>query len=343
MRKALKITGIVLGSMVLLLFVAKFIADATYFNNYDPSLAFNTNVLEVTDVDKMGEVFGIERPQRFQRMKLQFQSRPGEMIPTLIHWPLDRKGKVPVIVFMHGIGQKKEFIGEISTPFNEAGFAMACFDQIMQGERKVKGALAQAVAFRQRPWRTINDARRLIDYLCTHPDIDSERIYLVGASYGAITGCTVVAKEERIRAAIMVVGGGNINVLLDAPLIKGEVAKAAHPIVHTLVKPIVRYIMAPADPINYASNTSPTPVLFQNGSQDTLVSPEAGKELFKAAGEPKEIRWYPCDHPGLKREEGPIIVQILDEGLEWLLDQDKPFRDGATPPGDATGELRAAA
>ena len=43
-------------------------------------------------------------------------------------------------------------------------------------------------------------------------------------------------------------------------------------------------------------------------------------------GEPKEIRWYPCDHPGLRDEDAPIIVQILDEGLEWLLEIDAQFR-----------------
>jgi len=205
---------------------------------------------------------------------------------------------------------------------------MACFDQSMQGERKINGGyLQQAIAFRQRPWKTINDGRRLIDYLQTHPDIDPERIYLVGASYGAITGSSLTAFDKRIKAADLVVGGANIRVLLDAPLIKNGVHQ---PILHWFGKQIVAFIMQPADPMNWVSGTKGTPVLMQNGSIDTLVSPDAGKELYKYLGEPKEIRWYPCDHPGLDKTQAKIVLQILDEGLVWLQAQDKQYQQKIT-------------
>lgn len=341
MRKVFKIIGIVIGVIVALLLASKLVADFTYFNHYDPGLPFHTQVEEVRDVTEPIKVFDIERERDYQRIKFSFESRPGDRVPALLTMPRTHKGKVPVIIFLHGIGQKKEFLDEITTPFNKAGFAMVCFDQIMQGERASrKGALGTAIDFRQRPWKTINDTRRLIDYLQTHPDIDPERIYLVGASYGAITGCTVVAQEDRIKAAIMVVGGGNIKVLLNAPLIRNNMPGWAH----FLAKQAVYFMMYPADPVRYAAQTAPTPLLFQNGAEDTLVTPDAGRELFNAAGEPKEMRWYPCDHPGLVRSQGPIIIQILDEALEWLIEQDKPHREaGAAPETVRADSPRAAA
>lgn len=340
MRKILKTIGMVLGLLLVVLLAVKLVSDFTYFNNYDPKLPFNTKIEDVTVVTEPITIFGIEREREYERKKFSFESRSGDRVPTLMTLPRERKGKVPVIIFLHGIGQKKEFLDEISTPFNKAGFAMVCFDQIMQGERSSRsGALGSIFDFRQRPWKTINDTRRLIDYLQTDPDIDPERIYLVGASYGAITGCTVVAKEDRIKAAIMVVGGGNIKVLLDAPLIRNNMPGWAH----FLAKHLVYFIMYPADPVRYAAQTSPTPLLFQNGAEDTLVTPDAGRELFNAAGEPKEMRWYPCDHPGLVRTQGPIIIQILDEALEWLLERDKPYREAAPETGAADSPLAAAA
>lgn len=328
MRKALKIIGGVLLSIVVLLLVFKIWADATYFNDYDPTLPFNAQVRESAIVNDTIELFGISRPRRFERIIFTIESRPNETIPVLLTLPVERSGPVPLIIFLHGIGQSKGFLEQICTPFNEKGFAMACFDQSMQGERKVQGGLwKQAVAFRKRPWKTINDARRLIDYFQTYPEIDSRRIYLVGASYGAITGTTLMAFDPRIRASVLVVGGAYIRTMLDAPLIKNGINNS---LLHWLGKQVVSFIMNPADPIHYAKGTAGRPVLMQNGSEDVLVTPEAGKKLYEALGEPKEIRWYPIDHPGLRKEDATTIVQMLDEGLEWLLEQDKPFKESTT-------------
>jgi len=330
MRKIFTIIGGVIGILILLLLVYKVIMDKNYFADYDPKLPFNAQVSETGIVDSTVDFFGITRPRRFVKVLFTMTTRPGETMPVLLTLPVERQGKLPAIVFLHGIGQSKGFLEEICTPFNEAGFAMACFDQSMQGGRKVKGGwLAQATAFRKRPWKTVNDARRLIDYLQTHPEIDPERIYLIGASYGAITGSIVTSLDKRVRAADLVVGGANIPVMLSAPFIKESVGNSA---LHWFGKQIVSSIMKPADPRHYVMRTAGTPVLMQNGSIDRLVSPQAGEELYRALGEPKEIRWYPCDHPGLgAKSEASIIVQILDEGLAWLLEKDKPFRKDGAP------------
>lgn len=336
MRKFFKIIGALLIAFVLVIIIAKTWADRTYFNEYDKNLPFNVKVTGSEIKNETVEFFGITRPIHFEKVLFSIDARPGEPIPVIMTMPVERKAKLPVIIFLHGIGQSKGFIEEICTPFNDAGFAMACFDQSMQGERKIKGegiskALATVKAFRQRPWKTINDGRRLIDYLQTHPEIDPRRIYLVGASYGAITGTTLTAFDKRIRAAVLVVGGANIKVMLDAPLIKNGINNAP---LHWFAKNLVSWIMKPADPKNYAHMTAGTPVLMQSGSEDTLVTPAAGEELYKALGEPKEIRWYPCDHPGLRKGDAQIVVQILDEGRDWLIQQDKPFRapDELPPP-----------
>ncbi len=336
MRKLLKIVGGLLIALVLIITIAKVWADKTYFDDYDKNLPFNVKVTGSEVKDETVDFFGITRKIHFEKVLFSIDARPGEPIPVIMTMPVERKTKLPVIVFLHGIGQSKGFIEEICTPFNDAGFAMTCFDQSMQGERKIRGegiskTLATVKAFRQRPWKTINDGRRLIDYLQTHPEIDPERIYLVGASYGAITGTTLTAFDKRIRAAVLVVGGANIKVMLDAPLIKDGINNAP---LHWFAKNLVAWMMKPADPKNYAHMTAGTPVLMQSGSEDTLVTPAAGEELFKALGEPKEIRWYPCDHPGLRKEDVHIVVQILDEGRDWLLEQDKPFRaaDELPPP-----------
>ena len=316
MKKALKIIGGSLLAIIILLLVSKAVADKRYFSDYDPNLPFKTEIAEAKEqTDEENHV-------TYQRIKFYFEARPGERVPTLMALPQKMEGKVPCIIFLHGIGQKKEFLDQICAPFTENGFAIACFDQYMQGERDVEGALNEAIAFRKRPWKTVNDTRRLIDYLQTHPDIDPERIYLVGASYGAITGSTVTAFDKRIKASILIYGGGHIPTMLRAPLIREELGDTTV----NLLAPIVAYLLAPADPIRYAKDTSPTPVLFQNGSNDALVSPESAKRLQEAAGDPKEVTWYDSNHIGMLKEERHIVKEVLNDGLEWLLEKDKPYR-----------------
>jgi fermentation-respiration switch protein FrsA (DUF1100 family) len=231
------------------------------------------------------------------------------------------------------------------------GFAFVSFDQYTTGERKLEGKQSMfdgLGAFAQRPAKTINETRRLIDYLLTRPDIDPQRIYLVGASYGAITGSTVMAKDKRLRAGVLVYGGGDFTKLLDAyayhlstavalGLIDGKNLNPERPplpvltqaqerqvgMVLGLIKPFASHFLGVADPIHYADQISPTPVYFQNGTRDVLVAAAAGKALQDAAREPKKITWYESDHVGIDIEQ---TKQVLADGLKWLMEQDDQFR-----------------
>jgi fermentation-respiration switch protein FrsA (DUF1100 family) len=88
-------------------------------------------------------------------------------------------------------------------------------------------------------------------------------------------------------------------------------------------KPVVRYFLGVADPIHYVAQISPRRVYFQNGEHDVLVPAAAGRALQEAAQEPKKITWYDSDHVGINLEH---TKRVLEDGLEWLLQQDDPFR-----------------
>jgi len=311
MRLTFKVIAGILGGLLLLGLLVKANADRNYFSAYDANVPLNSNVLEQEDRADCA------------RTKLAFDSTPGEPIPTILNLPKERSGKVPCIVFLHGIGQEKEFVDEISPLFNKAGWAMTSFDQYSRGERKLpKDATPwqQLVAFRQRACKTVNDARRLVDYLQTRPEIDPERIYLVGASYGAITGSTAAAFDKRFKAVVLVYGGGNIRHLMNSDAINAEVGKGpAGWLLTDLLAAAARYVLAPADPVRYAHLIAPRPVLLQNGTKDVLISNDAAKALQDAVQEPKKITIYPGDHIGL---DEATVWKVLQEGLDWLKEQD---------------------
>ena len=324
----------------------KIITAANYFDNYDPKAPLNATELTSTELNQ-GDSARVGNLTKFT-----FDGYKGEKIPALLSLPASRGAKrLPAIIFLHGIGQDKNFLKAICSPFNQAGFAFASFDQYTRGERKLRqprSVLADLEAFVERPAKTINETRRLIDYLQSRPDIDPRRIYVVGASYGAVMGSTVLAKDKRVRAGVMVYGGGDFSKLTDSRanhlavaaalgLIDGRKLNPEKPPLPTLtpsqerqvgqvlglIKPLATHLLGEADPIHYAAQIAPTPVYFQNGTHDVLVPAAAGKALQEAAGEPKKITWYDSDHVGIDREQ---TLQVLRDALRWLLEQDDPLR-----------------
>lgn len=283
----------------------KVAADLRFFSAYDPDLPLNAQILEVDHLDD------------YLRVRFTYDTVPGESVPAVMTLPLEREDPVPCVVFLHGIGQDKRFLEEIAAPFNAAGFAIVSFDQYTRGERRLQdaSAMAQLFAFRQRAASTVNDTRRLVDFLEQYPDVDPDRIFLVGASYGAITGTTAAAFDERFQAVVLVYGGAGIGNLLDAPEIRNAAGRWIGP-----AKLIAHFLMWPADPIRYAHKIAPRPVLVQNGKEDRLIATEAAVALQEAVQEPKKITWYEGDHIGL---DEATVWKVLNEGIAWLQEHDE--------------------
>ena len=295
---------------------AKAYLDARYYDGYDPDLALDVE-------PRTDEIIHPEEAEApFRRIEVAFQGAPGVTVPARLALPLDADEPVPCIVFLHGIGQDRKFLDRIAGPFTQAGFAMATFDQLMRGERKLEddeSPLRVASAFYRRGALTVIEARRLIDYLRTRPDIAPDRIYLMGASYGAITGATAAAFDERFRAVALVYGGGNLPVLLGNRAAAEELGPW-----HDEAAGLVSWLLQTADPIHYVGRISPRPILFQNGTDDQLIPTAAAQALYDAAGEPKSITWYDGDHIGLDPD---TVRAVLDEALAWIQEIDADVRN----------------
>ena len=296
----------------------KLILDAQFFSGYDATLSLDAVIREQKTTDA------------YRREEILFTATQGSQIPALMVLPheADSQEPAPCIIFLHGIGQNKEFLDEIAEPFTRAGFAMITFDQYMRGERRLDdpGPLDEILAFRQRGALTVIETRRVVDYLETRADIDAERIYLVGASYGAITGSTAVALEPRIQAVVLVYGGGNMPSLMDSPMIRDELGAWAPFLIQ-----IASWYLAPADPIQYVHRIAPRPILFQHGRADSVVPPESAKALYEAAREPKTFYWYEGDHIGL---DEATVREVLNDALEWLQARDAQVLAGETLTAD---------
>jgi dienelactone hydrolase len=300
---------------VVALTATKLVLDANYFKGYDPAAPLEAAVVGIEERPDP-EVAAQEQAPAYKRVEFFYNGFRNGRVPALMAMPVEATDPLPCVVFLHGIGQSKGFLDEICIPFVKGGFAIVTYDQLMCGERKHRGAppLQQANEFRQRPAYTVMDTRRLIDYLQTREDIDPERIYLAGASYGAITGTTVAAMDRRIKAVVLCYGGGNIPKMLEARMVAQEIGGWM-----PLAKTLVWYLMSPADPLNYAEKIWPTPVFLQNGTDDCLIASEAAKALQEAVREPKKIKIYQGDHIGF---DIATVRLVLSDIVAWLQEQD---------------------
>lgn len=300
-RRAVAVSTAVLVGSLFAVSVVKARSDAAYFEGYDGAAPLNARVWD--DSASLD----------YRRIEFTFDGLPGQPVPAVLGVPKDGEA-FPSVIFLHGIGQDKSFHDEIAPIFTEAGFAIATFDQYTRGERKLDDAnlFEEALALRRRAALTVVETRRLVDYLVTRDDIDPDRIYLLGASFGAITGSTAAAFEPRIRAAVLTYGGGDFP-----KLFASREAKAALGPLHGPVAALTGYLMAPADPIQYVAGIAPRPVLLQNGEADGIIPPSAARALQDAAAQPKQVVWYDGDHIGLDEDH---VRRVLDDTIAWLRD-----------------------
>ena len=145
------------------------------------------------------------------------------------------------------------------------------------------------------------DARRLLDWLVTHPKVDASRMAAAGVSIGSIQAFLLAACDPRIRGGFYLMTGGNLpEVFYDSsetPVREFRDRRMEARGWKTREEWIagVRPLTEPVDPLTYAPYLDPHKQLIASGRFDTVIPSRYAQELWQALGQP---RWYklPCGH-----------------------------------------------
>jgi dienelactone hydrolase len=139
---------------------------------------------------------------------------------------------------------------------------------------------------------SIREARRLLDWLVTHPEIDRERIAAAGVSLGGMLSCVLHGVDERIRAGVFIMSGGGLaEILYDSTekpvrLFRDRLLGGLEdPSREAFVRWMRGYTQA-VDPLRYAPGIPPESVLLISGRFDRVVPRERSAALHRALGEP---------------------------------------------------------
>lgn len=295
--------ALVAGFAIGVLIAVKAWWDDRVFRGYDAGLPLETKVISRGERDG----FPVE--------KLEITGLAGERIPVHLIRPRAPDGeKMPCVVFLYGIGQNARFFERVAPIFARAGFAMVMPEQFQCGERRRRGIgiVREALALRERSSRIVPETRRVVDLLNQLPDIDERRISLIGASYGGITACSVLAQEPRFSSAALVMAGGDLPRLLRSLAISRQ---PDSPVLAPAVAGLMAWLLKPFEPLNFVAQVSPRPVLFLDVESDEMIDPACGRILFETAREPKDRRLYGGAHNAISEN---TVRRMLADALGWL-------------------------
>ncbi len=138
---------------------------------------------------------------------------------------LSPDGKLPAIVFVHGTGgvKKTAWSIKLATAFAQNGYIFLNFDYRGWGESDSKLVMLDAmpepdensmltVKARAVRWQMdfadqITDIRNAIAFIAGEPNVDRERIGILGTSYGGGLTTWIAAYDPRVRCAAVQVPG----------------------------------------------------------------------------------------------------------------------------------------
>jgi dienelactone hydrolase len=169
--------------------------------------------------------------------------------------------------------------------------------------------LRQFTAMRRAALDTPSATMLGVDYLYQRPDVDRDRIILVGGSLGALFAPAVAAADERITALALLFGAGDLFTLIDANL----------PLPDLVRQPVawgLSVVVSPLEPLKYIGRVAPRPVFMLNSTGDPRIPYRCSRLLQTAAGEPKTVRWIDTGHVHVQHKNFQQDVLVAVKG--WL-------------------------
>lgn len=271
---------------------------------YDPAAPLNADVRATFD--------STNPPSLSYTYTVKYTGGDNARVPGLLSIPVNRTGKVPCVILLHGLGGRKEDVFLLGVALARKGYASIAIDIAGHGERpKIGGKPVSELSvaeMRTLIGQTDADLRRAVDFLASREEIDGGRIGFLGASLGGIIGGLFTGDEPRIKGAVLWAAGGDWGKLITT----SQHAFAQHfREIGATDATTIENTMHDVDPLTTIAGISPRPLLFINGDADNIVPPATTDLLFAAAREPKKRITLHGGHI-------PDIGQMITLSLDWL-------------------------
>lgn len=244
-------------------------------------------------------------------------SSDGLMLAGEVYLPDDPCESYPAVCLCHGIPaakynpDEKGGYSELAARFCQAGFIALAFN--FRGAGPSQGNIDML------GWT--EDLEAAIDFLFMIPEVNKQKVCLLGSSGGAATSVYVAARDKRISAVAtfacpavfdFMATGRTADTLISSFREIGIIKDPDFP----KSQEIWLEGFSAVKPLDYIDKIAPRPLLLVHGEEDEVVPVEHAQSLFTKAGDPKELLILPGAGHRLRQDE-----RAVNAAMQWLIKQ----------------------
>jgi len=232
-------------------------------------------------------IWGTDEPPEGAAEEVTFASNDDAVNISGWFFASTRTDPAPAVVLCHGIWTGRRECLPLALKFHSAGYNVLCFDFRAHG---LSGGRYTTVGHNE-----TNDVIGAVEYLAERPEVDAERIGVIGFSMGAAATIQAAARCPKIAAVVSdsayasFLEAARYSFQLITRLPHGPIA----PIAMQWAKWIVNVDASRLRPVDVISRIAPRPILITHGVLDEIVPIRHAYTLFKAAEEPKDLWTVP--------------------------------------------------
>ncbi len=195
------------------------------------------------------------------------------------------------VIVVHGLRGSGASMLAHAAPLIEDGFGVLLLDLRAHG-----GSDGRRLTHGH---QELHDLRAAYEYLVDRPDVDADRVGMLGGSMGGSLAILAGAANPGIRALV----ADSPYARFDASAIEGflGLGAARSRLVFVLAERMIGQKMAPIAAVDHVRDLAPRPLLLLAGGQDRIVPAKAAQRIHAAAGSNAEL-WI---EPGVGHLEFP--------------------------------------
>ena len=251
----------------------------------------------------------------------------------------------PAVVVLHGFGSNKD--GGISMAaarlFVSLGYVTLRFD--MRGCGQSEGQRGRVICMEQ-----VQDTQAAIDFLQTRPEVDPQRIGVMGHSFGAAVAIYTAGIDTRVAACVSTGGWGDGEKKFRKQHASDEawkkftdmMAEGRRRMARGETMMVPRYDIVPIQPglrnqlapgsitefpyevvesmYNFRANEvvgqiAPRPLLLVHPSNDSVTPTEQSIELFAHAGQPTDLHLFANTDHFILGEGNAAVIDLV---THWI-------------------------
>ncbi|MHC1747691.1 MAG: alpha/beta hydrolase family protein [Cellulosilyticaceae bacterium] len=225
---------------------------------------------------------------------------------------------LPLVIIAHGFNSNKFGGTNYALQLANEGFAVLCFDMAKHGDRydgfmeTITCDAEFGMALFTIIEESYKDVQILIEAFGNDSRIDIERICLSGLSHGANLCYYALSKNEKIKAAVSILGSPNFTDLIVYSMEK----ESQSDFTDDKEKELLSFVKG-LDPYKYLLNDEKRPMLIINAENDDDVPSEFSKRFFEPykathSESTSTIDLYIAD------EFHFVSSEMIEKAIEWI-------------------------